>query len=296
MNPSQPKGCFAQEAPVYYAQGLSALPVKPGNKATNISGWTNYCTSLPSKDLQADWVTKFPKHGLAIALGKSLPDGTILGAVDVDDDRLTRLARQIVRPANCYKRGKKGVTIFVRFSGNTKSTQLRLGGKNGTQAADILGIGKMTVLPPTIHPDTGKPYEWTGEELLKVSLESLPLWQEQHIRLFRKLCEMPELVQMMAGESTHQPTLTVCQQMCGFELSDEDITRLVTAILPKDYKGDTLHELPRMIAWAKEHHREDRNGKPRPIVDQLIEWGCSQNLFVDQLSIPYISLNEEIKI
>ena len=47
-------------------------------------------------------------------------------------------------------------------------------GKN--RVLDLLAYGRQTVLPPTLHPDTGQPYHWLGSETLEtVSIESLPV-------------------------------------------------------------------------------------------------------------------------
>lgn len=40
---------------------------------------------------------------------------------------------------------------------------------------DLIGPGRQTVLPPSIHPDSGAPYVWTGTETLEdVAPEELP--------------------------------------------------------------------------------------------------------------------------
>ena len=40
---------------------------------------------------------------------------------------------------------------------------------------DLLAYGRQTVLPPTIHPDTGRPYAWIDEgSLVDTPLDQLP--------------------------------------------------------------------------------------------------------------------------
>jgi hypothetical protein len=72
------------------------------------------------------------------------------------------------------KRGKKGVTLFFRgaidnfsYNRNVKGIQERM--------VDVLGEGRQTVLPPSIHPDTKQPYYWVGEKALENSrIEDIP--------------------------------------------------------------------------------------------------------------------------
>src|SRR5207302_2009957 len=80
-------------------------------------------------------------------------DDQVIGAIDVDDDRLVRSACVIFGDPPSAKFGKKGITIFVRVPKGQmlKSTQLR--DASGTGKVDVLLPGKMTVLPPTLHPD-----------------------------------------------------------------------------------------------------------------------------------------------
>lgn len=293
---------FAENAPAYFAKGYSALPVKPGTKGTNIAKWTSFCTTLPTLEQQKSWAAKFGNYGIAVALGKKLPNGNLLGAIDVDDDRLIRLAQGIAGPSRCTKRGKKGLTLFVQFSpavrnGTVYITDPELGRQ---QAADILAAGKMTVLPPTIHPETGQPYEWRADELLDARLEDLPMWDEREVILFKRLSELPETLQVMSGTATHDPTVKVCQCMCAVELTEERICLLMKAILPKGYTGDTLTELPRIVKWARENHQKDQrlqptNGKEPPITDKLVQWGREQTLYTDTLGRTFISINNSTK-
>jgi hypothetical protein len=83
-------------------------------------------------------------------------------------------------PELIQKRGKKGATFFVRYAVNEglKSTTIQDAEKRG--AADILLAGKMTVLPPSRHPETGKPYTWSGQALLEADLSDLPVHALRH--------------------------------------------------------------------------------------------------------------------
>ena len=62
------------------------------------------------------------------------------------------------------KTGARGETLFYYGPGITQSQSWNIAGK---RVVDLIGPGRQTVLPPTIHPDTGAPYRWSGSESLE---------------------------------------------------------------------------------------------------------------------------------
>src|SRR5262249_55442833 len=62
------------------------------------------------------------------------------------------------------KTGARGETLFYYGPGITQSQSWNIAGK---RVVDLIGPGRQTVLPPTIHPDTGAPYRWSGSETLE---------------------------------------------------------------------------------------------------------------------------------
>lgn len=143
-----------------------------------------------------EYCTKYTEHGLAVTPlnGKRpiLPDwpnanydedaeyqdcniGLICGersktvAVDVDiNDHAAILA--ILPPTPCSKIGAKGITLFYKFSGEINEKIKR----GAMPIIELLSTGNQTVLPPSIHPDTNRPYFWKSADLLSVDLTDLP--------------------------------------------------------------------------------------------------------------------------
>jgi hypothetical protein len=102
--------------------------------------------------------------GIGIACGMGLI------CVDIDQEELLAPIMDILPRAMVAKRGRKGISLFYR--GNTdkiRSKNYRTPERVGL--CDLLAEGKQTVLPPSIHPDTGEPYYWTTDE----TLEDTPL-------------------------------------------------------------------------------------------------------------------------
>lgn len=56
---------------------------------------------------------------------------------------------------------------------------------------DVL-VRSVCVLPPTIHPKTGKPYEWIGKPLLECDLDDLPDITLEKFQIMQAIFENPE--------------------------------------------------------------------------------------------------------
>ena len=56
---------------------------------------------------------------------------------------------------------------------------------------------------------------------------------------------------LFSGAETHEPTLRLVGQLVRHTQDDEAICRIIAAGLPEDYSGDSLDELPGMIADAR---------------------------------------------
>jgi hypothetical protein len=89
--------------------------------------------------------------------------------IDTDDaDVMAAIGRALPRP-NVAKAGRRGCVLFFRAEGDIPGRDFMLpkvDGKPGKPLVSILSTRK-TVLPPSVHPDTGKPYRWlTGSRTL----------------------------------------------------------------------------------------------------------------------------------
>jgi hypothetical protein len=122
----------------------------------------------PPEDVLARW----GRNGTGIGV---LGGYRGLVAVDIDtEDPALRDAITSVLPAlsPIRKRGAKGETLF--FHGPGIGSQSWDIGKR--RVVDLIAAGRQTVLPPTVHPDTRRPYAWTGLETLQdITPEELPL-------------------------------------------------------------------------------------------------------------------------
>ena len=172
---------FERAALAMYGNGYSLLPIVPHNapfegrgKAPGIdypmAGWQDYCTERASIHKTAAWGRRADRcgGGLGLACGFG---GVVV--IDIDFEPAMDALLAMLPQSNVQKKGRKGISLFYR--GNTDvihSRNFRTPKKVGL--VDLLSEGKQTVLPPSIHPDTGEPYYWwTDDTLLDVRLDQL---------------------------------------------------------------------------------------------------------------------------
>jgi hypothetical protein len=149
--------------------GYSCIPCRPGSKRPGSysagqwfgrNDWQQYCDRAPTEYETRSW-TKWPDAGICVALGFG---GVVAVDVDTDADDLRSALSAVLPLSTVQKRGQKGFTAFYRASPNVKSAAFNV---NGERVLDLLAHGKQTVVPPTLHPDTGRPYEWLTDDTLE---------------------------------------------------------------------------------------------------------------------------------
>jgi hypothetical protein len=167
---------YSTTGPRLIDNGYSAIPVAPGSKWPgqysmgewrNASQWQRFCDRLPT-EIEVNIWNSWPDAGVCVPLDRQLKAVDI----DTDDPALITALLAILPDSDVKKRGRKGYTAFYRGSPSIASKPFSIGKE---RIVDLLAYGRETVLPPTIHPDTGQPYHWLGNETLEsVSIDSLP--------------------------------------------------------------------------------------------------------------------------
>lgn len=92
---------FQTHAPLYWAKGLSVIPLEPKSKrpAQEISGWSGYCNQPPHPDKQREWLARYPDRNIGLLTGSEIGNGERLGAIDVDQDEFVRVTEVVL----CWK-------------------------------------------------------------------------------------------------------------------------------------------------------------------------------------------------
>jgi hypothetical protein len=167
---------FATEAPRYRAAGFWPRPIELGSKACKVKGWQRPDSEIGQADLDR-WLKQYGQQGIGLLMGSPLPDGTTLGALDIDRIAYVRIVRFMLGDPACGRIGSKGAVFFVRVAPGVKNRKFRVGGRDGEQIAEALFVKSLCVIPPTIHPDTEQPYRWIDSDtsLLETDPLTLPL-------------------------------------------------------------------------------------------------------------------------
>lgn len=168
---------YALVGPRLIDNGYSAIPIMPGTKRPGdyrmkewwgTSEWQRYCDRLPT-DIEVELWNAWPDAGVCAPLDHELK----VIDIDTDDAELMAAVLAVLPDSEVKKRGNKGFSAFYRGSPAIVSAPFSVG---KTRVVDLLAYGRQTVLPPTIHPDTGQPYHWLGSETLEtISIKDLPV-------------------------------------------------------------------------------------------------------------------------
>lgn len=161
---------FAIAAPPLVRCGYSPLPIVRGGKAPGVHfpmrGWQTYCDNVASPNVINCW-SVVPSIGVGVACGRGLV------AVDIDRDELIEPVLAGLPYAMVAKKGRKGLTAF--FRGDTSKIPSRnYNAADRGGLVDLLSHKRQSVIPPTLHKDTGEPYVWLTENtLLNTPLDRL---------------------------------------------------------------------------------------------------------------------------
>ena len=158
-----------------YLNGFTPLPVLGAAKRPSISTWQRVRWPEPPTPQGAEEVRqRFEEYadGGATNLGVSLgePSGDLID-VDIDHPAATRL-RHYFLPRTAARHGRAtnpdSHYWYIATEGTLPGTRrFKIPDADDpartTVSVELRTTGAQTVVPPSIHPDTGEQYEWVGE-------------------------------------------------------------------------------------------------------------------------------------
>ena len=161
-------GPFGQVYARLVEQGYSVLPIMPGTKKpglprNNNNEWMDFPrwpTFQSTLAHHRHWALSTAGIGVRCGL---LSGYLVVVDIDTDDPGILEALRKILPPVLVKKRGARGESWFY-YGPGVPSHSWKI---NGCKVVEILGTGRQTVIPPTIHPDLGEPYRWTGSKTLE---------------------------------------------------------------------------------------------------------------------------------
>jgi bifunctional DNA primase/polymerase-like protein len=151
---------------------VQPIPTDPYDQAVDRLIANGYCPlALNGKSpIEAEWPRQWHEaptpeqiaarngcgHNIGVALGCNQ-----VVAIDIDTDEaaINGALREAVPASNVVKRGRVGSTGFYRVEGQLPSGRT-FRGKDGQILVELLSDGRQAAIPPSVHPDTGRPYQW----------------------------------------------------------------------------------------------------------------------------------------
>jgi hypothetical protein len=169
---------YARGAESLIRLGYHPLPIIPGEKRPGeyrggrwqgMKEWQRFRDTRPSAMEARLWSNNSPEANIAIVLGSQVrvdghpaPLYLIAVDIDVDGDDYNELVRQVPR-SPMVKRGMKGETRFFLAAKSIKSKPYNRASDKRRLVDLLTGFDtRQTVVPPSVHPDTGQPYVWTA--------------------------------------------------------------------------------------------------------------------------------------
>jgi hypothetical protein len=166
---NEDKGAYDTFAPLLIERGYFPLPIAPGSKAPH-----RYVPSVGGFALFTTWserpdplTTPQPGAGVGVRLGAG-----IIG-LDYDNEDAALRVSEALGGSHVNKAGAVAWTEFYRASFPVPSENFV--NEDGELMLQVLSDGRQTVIPPSVHPDTGQPYRWTnGASLYDTAPDQLP--------------------------------------------------------------------------------------------------------------------------
>jgi hypothetical protein len=154
----------------YHPIPIMAGTKRPGHRGIGMSDWRErYEHKVPSQTEIVEWGLPKANNGVGVVLGGP---HCLKGAdIDTDDPAITAAVLSILPACSVIKRGQKGSTRFYRSSALPRQKFLWRDA-DGVLVLELLGSGQQTIVPPSIHKDTGKAYQWLMDDTLENTVPS----------------------------------------------------------------------------------------------------------------------------
>lgn len=229
---------FRNTAPSYWAKGLPAIPLLANTKKPVTEAWQQYSHSMPSKEVQDEWLERFARGNIGLPMGEQ--SGLVAIDVDTDDAAVAEILARVLPPSPWHRRGKKGIVQIYRWN---RHKTFRIRTLKGESILEMLSSGTQIVLPPSIHPDTQQPYT-ANCNLVDVmdQIQALPVDIESKLR--RELSE--------AGYDLSTKGYTKVTEVVSVGARDTKMTSVAGIMAKGVMRGERtlLEALSEMVAWV----------------------------------------------
>lgn len=298
---------FLLEAKRLYDLDFAVHWLKPHSKAPVKNGW--------SKNPLEKWNVLKAEYrkglGLGVRLGKlsQLKDETFLANIDVDvksgdpfdrEQALKELERLFpgVRGTTAEVKTGTGLRLFVRTREPLPSRKLAQSkdfrdGQKHSWEIELMSEGRQVVLPPTIHPDTKRPYVWKipihsieDIRLIEVSGDKRRPGRPEGSHVFDfeiedvDMITMPEDVYSLLNDAAadrSKQMFHVCLAMLRHRYTDNQILSLLTdpnfEVGRMSFEHANTKSRKRAAAWVKRYTltKAKENFSAKAVFDDAVD-------------------------
>ena len=251
----------------YLEKGYVPLPIGYLTKSPCVfvnGQWKNYnrlgklkAEPVTQEDCRL-WDT-WLEHGAGIGIALGEHSGVIALDFDSDDEYTDKIKRLLPVPL-VRKVGSKGETAFYRYSGEKNK---KFKGRDGIYALEVLSTGNQTVIPPSYHPTTKRPYTWVDDvSLLDFDPKSFPVLPENFYEKVEEILGINRVVTQARPVFEPQETtrddieqaLSFIDPNCPYD------EWLEIGMALKDELGDSGFYM--FDSWSASSHKYPKKGEP----------------------------------
>jgi hypothetical protein len=153
----------------YLDRGWAVIPVSGKTPAVP---WRAYQQRTPTLSEVRSWFADENGHNLAVITGRV--SGLVVVDCDTAEDTSWWQPHFPTTPLAVLT-GRGGTHFYYRYP----DTEVRNRVGAFRRKIDVRGDGGLVVVPPSIHPDTGRAYEWSSSD--RYALSEVPLFVPQWI-------------------------------------------------------------------------------------------------------------------
>jgi hypothetical protein len=156
------------------------IPIAKGSKApvSDAAGFNEWATTRQPAELIERWDETYKGHGIGVICG---PVSNIC-VLDVDTLKPDIIACLPLSPV--IRRGKEGRlgALFFRHNPEIRNHSFKRVVDGVEDRIDVLVERKYIIVPPSVHPETGKKYQWvTPDTLENMPASDLPMLLPEHL-------------------------------------------------------------------------------------------------------------------
>lgn len=244
---------FKDTAWLYHKNGYSVIPVQ-GKIPNLFTEFQKYCKEQPDNKTMESWIKMFPDMNIGLATGEASRSVVVDMDYRLDTEYgryLAQFFKDIIPYSRIEKIGLKGSSRFFLLNGET-TRKFNLGDGN---YLEILADGRQTVLPPSIHPDTQRPYVWVNEPLHATNVEDLPTLPNDFVkRIEEKIAQLNLEGNTEASTKDRAGRNDYLVDACFAKFHEEkDFDAVVDEIIKEDIRA---HEVPLFSDLKEKQNRQ----------------------------------------